>query len=155
MKERPILFSTPMVQAILEGRKTQTRRIKFKCDVGDVLWVRESFTLVCEREVCIYKADESLEHPNPFYRWKPSIFMLRRDCRLFLRVKAVRVERLHCITEHGIKAEGVCIGNFPSARHSFRQLWNDLNHKRGHTWESNPIVKVIEFEPIQNYGGKV
>ena len=66
MKERPIIFGAPMVHAILEGRKTQTRRIiatssprshilpgysggnlPFQCpygQTGDRLWVRETFS---------------------------------------------------------------------------------------------------------------
>lgn len=46
--ERPILFTDPMVRAILEGRKTVTRRVGptwANVQPGTVLWVRECFAL--------------------------------------------------------------------------------------------------------------
>lgn len=118
---KPILFSTPMVKAILEGRKTQTRRIvkhnaagSMKPNSiieGDILWVRE--TWLKADDGFYYKADIKVPSQSEDlrkaygYKWRPSIFMPREVCRLFLKVKNVRVERLQDITEEDAMAEGV------------------------------------------------
>lgn len=138
MSMKPILFSTPMVQAILDGRKTMTRRV-IKTDdspdnwqislagtsivrtkpydailsrykVGDILWVRE--TWVEMHGAYFYRADidESVKALMEPHGavWKPSIFMPREAARIFLRVTDVRVERLQDILCGDMKREG-CI----------------------------------------------
>jgi hypothetical protein len=138
VKERPILFSAPMVRAILDGRKTQTRRVvKHKPDddcpyhengvavrcpygkVGDRLWVRETWRTTKEANNKTptelnpghriwYDADESLQ-PG-FGKRRPSIFMLRWASRIDLEIVGVRVERLQEISEADAMAEGAEIG---------------------------------------------
>lgn len=91
MKAKPILFSTPMVQALLDGRKTQTRRIikasmfdlqlwiankssnnpkiKNTCPfgkIGDLLWVRETWRPDC----AIMKKPGSRKITCPAIRFK-------------------------------------------------------------------------------------
>lgn len=133
MKFKPILFNTEMVRAILEGRKTQTRRIikpqptnprwnnvgwlgwddghgycmKPPCMVGDVLWVRETFDNVAMGHPWYYKADGDLR-PECWKgeRWMPSIHMPKEAARIFLKVKGVRVKRLQDITPEEVEAEG-------------------------------------------------
>lgn len=219
MKEKPILFSTPNVQAILEGRKTQTRRlqgldminispddyrydgtsnyeeqpqyyehyfekidihgkptekytkVKAKVKPGDVLWVRETFESVpIETESVLsnktnveyvfkYKAD----YVNSFNAWKPSIFMPKKACRIFLKVTNVSVERLQDITEENAKKEGIKEIHVADSKvsiyqnylikekrgttnpiHSFETLWQSINGKE--SWKKNPWIWVYEFE---------
>ncbi|AXK23872.1 hypothetical protein [Serratia marcescens] len=148
MKERPVIFNSEMVRAILNGRKTQTRRIA-KADnsnhllgcpfgqVGDRLWVRETFAILGNEDGCpidwdgnLIKGDE--RHAARIYKascwqepgnyglwsipdrdtqyegaWRPSIHMPRWASRILLEITAVRVERLNDISEEDAKSEGV------------------------------------------------
>jgi hypothetical protein len=194
MKERPILFSTPMVEAILDGRKTQTRRlyknappsvdlhaiakhskdyIYSQCPYGkpgDLLWVRESFSPIYRNNElfsCLYKASN---HLPPDRKWKPSIHMPKAAARIWLRVKDVRVERLHDITNADAIAEGIEIVQsevfmrvfknynspqdeepyFIDPKFSFMSLWCKINGEV--SWLQNPWVWVVEYDVMSTSG---
>lgn len=162
--EHPILFSGQMVNAILTGKKTQTRRVIkpqslldnhtrvdacYKCPYGapgDLLWVRETFDVrtVAGDTVVFYRADCGSDGDGA--KWKPSIFMPRALSRISLKITDVRVERLQEMKREEAEAEG--IGDSPLWRPAFKQLWDAINAKRGHSWDSNPWVWVIKFEVI-------
>lgn len=136
MKIKPILFSTPMVQSILEGRKTQTRRIvkdktatqwlnegftpEFvamkenglsKYILGDILWVRETWMYSDDLENPYWYKQNIVEEYLPEYhssfKWKPSIFMPKEAARIFLKITNVRVERLQDISIEDVCSEGL------------------------------------------------
>lgn len=137
MKETPLLFNGAMVRAILDGRKTQTRRLAKGTALewlapgmftpayvaspdnglspvgyaGDRLWVRETWSTFTQG------FDTAEESTFAVYRadtdrpepkkWIPSIHMPRWACRLLLDVVDVRIERLQDISEADCWAEGI------------------------------------------------
>ena len=54
-----------------------------------------------------YKADGNSFGDYEIDKWKPSIFMPKEACRLFLKVTNVRVERLQDISDDDCRAEGI------------------------------------------------
>lgn len=130
VRERPIIFAAESVRAILEGRKTQTRRIVKGCALkwlgpsmfvpeyvanpenslcpygvpGDRLWVREAFRQGDGSMSVHYRADPDEVSGGP---WRPSIHMPRWASRLTLEIMEVRVQRLQEISEEDARAEGV------------------------------------------------
>lgn len=49
-------------------------------------------------------------------------------------------------SEQPLTERDICLG---SARMAFGSLWNSINAKRGHGWDANPWVWVIEFRRVE------
>jgi len=125
----------------------------FKCpygQVGDRLWVRESYCINALTEKPMYKADFiGTEWVLPAGGWRPSIFMPRWASRITLEITEVRVERLQEISREDVLAEGVSWQDYKQSYDwAFKKLWDSLNAKRGYGWDANPWVWVIGFKVI-------
>jgi hypothetical protein len=231
--ERPIIFSAPMVRAILDGRKTQTRRVakvpdctpgplrhqakhagpyfdsycgepktdknprgmsdrwcwwsaddrpdqlsEIRCPYGspgDRLWVREAwagepvgddarifYRASCPNDEADIADGDAIARVR-IGRWRPSIHMPRWASRIDLEITAVRVERLHAITEEDARAEGVdtsvvdpsprgCPGgvlpkHYANARDCFADLWRTINGAA--SWDADPWVWAITFRRVR------
>lgn len=172
MAERPILFSGPMVRALLDGTKTQTRRVARpkrsiepmtdECPYGapgDRLWVRETFAIYANGSVVYRASAEGLDPRSEQVlcaRWLPSIHMPRAASRLTLEITDVRVERLQKISEADAEAEGVAfmrkhpdIDETLTASQLYAALWDSINEKRGYGWDANPWVWVVSFKVVR------
>ena len=170
MATKPIIFSTPMVKAILDGNKTMTRRVikpqpepdtseqlyqtapehaPYKS--GDILWVRETWAKQGGKYLYTV-GDGSAENyrleNGELRKWKPSIYMPKEAARIFLHVTDIRAERLQEISFEDIAREALA-GLIPTSTSTFRRFWDTLLqsadlHKYG--WDANPWVWVISFE---------
>lgn len=176
----PILFNSEMVKAIIDGRKTQTRRIA-KTDTppvtrGDILYVRETWAQDKDGGY-LYKADsifKEMQGADFSIKWKPSIHMPQKAVRILLEVTSIRKERLQDITEADAIAEGAepfspfdlqqmplslitCLPNGDkvikkTARAGFYKTWESITKKHSnYNWNSNPCVWVIEFKKTKGY----
>jgi hypothetical protein len=204
MNCKPILFNTEMVKAILEGKKTQTRRLmkpqptkprwnnigwlgwddghgrrmKSPCEAGDVLWVRETWSITDKCGLYpnwpsngihyMYKADDPDCSAAKEARWYPSIHMPKEAARIFLLVKRVWVECLREISVENCAAEGIWDDykassekyheNLKKAAYpkAFSELWDSTIKKDDlpeYGWNANPWVWAIEFERCEKPEG--
>ena len=145
-REIPIMYSRLMLHAIFNDHKTQTRRriklpdgahsfsvkdgdrpvlsfngrvVKSPYEVGDTLWVKETWrpftqnldcacyeACSCHRQPYTYAAG-FLDDWREYGPWRSPLFMPRAAARLLLKVTNVRAERLQDITAEDASKEGI------------------------------------------------
>jgi hypothetical protein len=170
MADRGIMFSAAMVQALLAGRKTQTRRLATsplrKCQIGDRLWVREGWSHTGDgvwqiqdaRMMGLAGVIFMADGRRLGAKYWPSTHMPREFSRLTLLISDVRVERLQDITAQDAWAEGADPVHMKPGGHTgnpsdgwlcyqagFRSLWDSLHDKPGERWQDNPELVALTF----------
>ena len=150
------------------------REILPKYSVGDLLYVREAWGKFYDEGGLYIGYRQDMEEDHPSIKWKPSIHLLKADCRIWLQVTSVIFEKLQDITASDAIAEGIepvqgiykdfeevkplyrhytdLKAQGADARSSFKSLWDKINGPE--SWEENPFVWVTSFKVVSTSGRK-
>lgn len=172
---RKIMFNDKyeLTRAVLDGRKTMTRRLKAPYLVGEVVAIAQSYeSILCDLSISdIIRNEISDNHSG----YKNKMFVKANLMPHHIKITNIRVERLQDISDDDCLREGVVkntIGYyveglkckdwekeshiemengetlklFPTPREAFAALIDKVSG-RG-TWQSNPLVWVCEFELV-------
>lgn len=171
MTDYPINFNAAMVQALLAGRKTQTRRVltpqPATIPAGQYAdsYCSEQKTLAnprgMSRDWCLWTADNRQGRDFAGVPYVPGDRLwVQTDhlSRLTLIVTDVRVQRVQDISTDDIYAEGTpgawdhtgkhtCL---VACRTAFHDLWDAIHAKRPERqWNANPWVCALTFDVVK------
>lgn len=164
-----------LTKAVLEGRKTQTRRIiKIDSNIGIAGFIRQNDgSAVCGQlsnegvwkfggPESTYKIGEEIaiaQRYSECFRavclenskgWNNKMFVIAELMPHRIKITDIRVERLQDISEGDCLKEGIDLLSeefiYYGAREAFATLIDNVSGKG--TWDSNPYVFVYEFRLI-------
>lgn len=161
-----------LTQAVLEGRKTMTRRVvKGEIPLGN--WEKTEKYAPYQVGEVVAIAQPYKDIYNDAYHiglygrtagWSNKMYVAAYRMPHHIKITNIRVERLHDISNEDCLREGIEKCNIfgyrynvhsslypinttsPTARESFAELIDKVSGVG--TWESNPLVWVYEFELV-------
>lgn len=177
MKERPILFSGPMVRAILAGEKTQTRRVvkpqplhKWGSGVSSLHhsdYFSAHVELPGERE---YKWLRCPYGKTGDHLWVRETHLVTAGGAVLYKadhpdlISGYCRPSIHMLRQHSritLEITGIRIQRLSEISSAdgraegfdsldgFALLWDHINKKHGYGWHSNPWVWAIEFRMVK------
>lgn len=143
-------FKPVLIQAIVDGHKTETRRI-----------VKPNETISDDGCIVYDKRGRVKWRVGQVYRICPG-----RGKKGVARIEIVSLKKspVKAMTVGDALAEGIKRvdlmgrsaytsgmgdgGFYPFALHAFMSLWNSINKGKGQRWEDNPMVWVVQFRYV-------
>lgn len=164
---RGICFKEQLFDLTVKGRKTVTRRMVDRYNIGETLYLKEPYFINADGSID-YKFDNRVKRE----KWENKLFMPERHARYFIRIKDKRNENLCDISYIECLREGIREYNvisveagkrrrtsefiyenpttglwYPSPYKAFAALIDEINGKG--TWDKNPVVTRYEFELLK------